>query len=168
MGQDHGGIEMKSFKPIFIVMLFAFAASVVAAQVNNVHYRDNAVLAWDPVTHWIDEDGVPTEFLETDTVEYEIFTYPAADIIDDQNVSLLTSHGLVSLPEVTINFGSMPRQMYYAGARTVVTDGSGGVTYSVIAWSYDPEVTAGLPFAYIPLGGFFTVPLPSGLRDAGM
>lgn len=151
---------------MIVAVLLALAWSLGA--VDQIHYQDDAVLAWDPITYFITEDGSHVPLLETDTVTYEVFSYPVGAVVDDQDVTQLTSHGITETPEFVIHFGDLPRVMYYAGVRAIVTDGSGGITYSVIAWSYDPEVVAGLPFAYIPLGGVLIVPLPRGLRDAGM
>ena len=134
------------------------------AQVDQIHYREEAVLMWDEVV--LDDEGMP--LLSTDTVEYDVYLYDSRLSIDDQDTTNLYTVGRTAENEVTIDFGAMARAMYYAGVRVVVTDGTGSITESQIAWSYDPEVTALDPFAYIPLGGVLVLPLPSGLRDSGM
>ena len=134
------------------------------AQVDQIHYREEATLTWDAVS--TTADGQP--LLDTDVVEYDAYLYDSRLSIDDQNIAELTSLGRTESTEILIDFANKPRAMYYAGVRVVVTDGTGSITESQIAWSYDPEVTAESPFAYIPLGGVLVLPLPSGLRDSGM
>lgn len=148
---------------IAILVLLIVAASACYAQVDTVYYRDEAILAWNEMTE--DAEGQP--LLDTDTVVYEVYLYDSRLVIDDQDVALLTFVGETLLLEMEIDFGALPRVMYYAGVRARVEDGTGGVTYSDIAWSYDPVATDPTgPFAYIPLGGVLVLPLPAGLRDA--
>lgn len=142
------------------VALLLIVAVLGFAQVDNVYYLDEAVLAWDPVTE--DVDGQP--LLETDQVSYDVFLYDSTETLDDQDPSLLVSVGNTSDTQIAISFDNRDRSLYYVGVRVVVLDESGNTTVSPIAWSYDPEVTAELPFGYIPLGGVLVLPLPTGLR----
>lgn len=152
-------------RAILMAVVAFVAASACFAQVDQIHYRENATLAWDAIT--TDFEGQP--LLATDVVTYEVYLYDSALTLDDQNPALLISVGEVALPEVQIDFTGLARRMYYAGVRAKVIDGAGGMTVSNIAWSYDPVATnPTTPFGYIPLGGVLVLPLPSGLRDAGM
>ena len=150
---------------VLVVAVALVAAVACMAQVEQIHYRDEATLAWDAVT--VDADGQP--LLETDVVSYEVYVYDSALLIDDQNPANLVLMGSPVAPELVMTFAGMARRLYYAGVRVVVVDGQGGVTYSQIAWSYDPVATdPTAPFGYIPLAGVLVLPLPRGLRDAGM
>jgi len=150
---------------IALLFLLLFGAAFAFAQVSEIHYLENANLAWEEVT--TDIDGNP--LLSTDVVTYEAYIYDSALVIDDQIPANLISVGEVAEPTITIDFAGLPRVMYYAGVRVKVVDGTGGVTTSDIAWSYDPvAVDPTQPFAYIPLGGVLVLPLPTGLREAGM
>jgi hypothetical protein len=145
-------------KKLFITM-FLFITVISFGQ--EILYRDTATLQWDAVTTDINGDAL----LPEDTVEYEIYIYDSALTIDDQNTVNLILVGTTSLTEQLITFPS--RKNWYAGVRAKLTDGSGYVTYSEIAWSYEeaPTVSVG-PFVYQPLS---SVPAaPEGLRDSEM
>jgi hypothetical protein len=146
-------------KLVFILLAVLLVSCSTFAQ--EILYRDSATLQWDAIT--TDANGDP--LLPEDTVEYEVYIYDSALTIDDQNVANLIAIGTTSLTEQLITFPS--RRNWYAGVRAKLTDGSGYVTYSEIAWSYEevPTVAVG-PFVYQPLA---SVPeKPQGLRDSEM
>lgn len=150
-----------------VLVVGLLLVSVVAfAQVDTIHYRDNAVLAWDAITE--DINGEP--LLPDDTVEYDVYIYdyysPPADI---QDPAQLVYVGRTGLTEQQIDFSTLGRSAYAAGVRAVGIDGQGTVTYTDIAWSTDPVATdPTAPFLYVPLSGVFILPVPTGLRDSGI
>jgi hypothetical protein len=136
------------------------------AQIDQIHYLDNATLAWDPVT--TDANGDP--LLPDDTVTYEVYVYDYYNPpTDDQVIADLTFVGAPTTTEQVINFSGFARTGWAAGVRAVVTDGQGAVYYSDIAWSYDPVAVNPIqPFLYVPLSGVLVLPIPTGLRESGM
>lgn len=150
---------------VIILVAVLMAAACFAQTVDTVHYLDEGTLSWEAVT--TDADGEP--LLATDDVTYDVYMYNAAESIDDQVVANLISVGGTSDTEMVLDFTGLPRAMYYAGVRVVVTDAQGAVTTSAIAWSYDPVATDPIqPFAYIPLSGVLILSPPTGLSEAGM
>lgn len=143
-----------------------FVAAIACAQVDSIHYRDQATLEWAPVTTTL--AGEP--LLPEDTITYEVYAYDFyTGVADDQDPGQLTAMGSVVAPTIALDFSTMPRAAYTVGVRAVGTDGQGATTYSDIAWSYDPVATdPTAAFLYVPLGGVLILPAPTGLQDAGM
>ena len=146
-------------RALLILAALALVACVGGAQ--EIIYKDQATLQWDAVT----TDAAGDPLLPEDAVTYDVYIYDSTLVIDDQNPALLIHMGNTALTEMLITFPA--RRNWYAGVRAVVTTGEPATYYSAIAWSYNVEDVALLPFGYVPLGGL--VPSrPDNLRDSGM
>ena len=144
-----------------ILFLLALALVACVGGTQEIIYRDQATLMWDAVT--ADSNGDP--LLPEDVLAYEVFIYDSATTINDQIIANLIYIGETSASELLIVFPE--RRNWYAGVRTRITTGEPCVSFSAIAWSYDAEAVAVLPFVYQPLGG--AVPqAPDNLRDSGI
>jgi hypothetical protein len=157
---------MRILKSVLLTSLLLLLSISCWGQVDQIHYLDNATLAWDAVT--TDADGDP--LLPGDVVSYEVYVFDYYDApADIQNVSDLTFIGAPSVTEQVIDFTGFARTGWAAGVRAVVTDEGGAVYYSDIAWSTDPVATNPTePFLYVPMTGVLILPVPTGLREAGM
>ena len=144
----------------FALILAALALVACVGSTQEIIYKDQATLQWDPVT--TDANGDP--LLPEDSVAYEVYIYDSALAIDDQNPANLLYIGETTATEMLIIFPE--RRNWYAGVRAAVTTGEPATYYSVIAWSYDTEAVADVPFGYVPLGGVIPAP-PENLRDSG-
>jgi hypothetical protein len=105
------------------LLLLVFGLSFAQQPTNvDVIYdiSGTATIIWDEVTE--DIDGNP--YLPTDTLTYEIFTYPTPEfgVIDDQDPAQVDSVTVVASPTGVVDFGSgtyKRGQWYYVGVRAI-------------------------------------------------
>jgi len=143
-----------------LLILAALALVACVGWTQDIIYKDQATLQWDAVT--TDANGDP--LLPEDTVTYEVYIYDSALTIDDQNTANLIFIAETAGTEQLIVFPE--RRNWYAGVRAKIVTGEPVTQYSMIAWSYDSEAVADVPFGYQPLGGVVPA-VPDNLRDSG-